>query len=288
MLPRKTCLVLEGGGLRGIYTNGVLLEMKRHGLQYDCVMGISAGALNAASWVADELERAAIINTRFINDNDYIGPMSLLQYKSIVNFDFLFYGKGEELEPFNFDRFEQNLQHIRYVAGATDASTGKLKVFDSEQGLDVRLAAQASASIPALTPGTQIDGELYYDGGLSDPMLLSKALEDGYEKIVVVLTQDSLTNRSSFTPALLRLMRLRMRETPAIYENLLKSGDMYQQVLTFADELEREGRIFIIRPSRIINISFREYSSESMSETLHMGVMDMKSRIDELERYLKS
>lgn len=283
----STCLVLEGGALRGVYTTGVLLGLARHNIHFDCVMGISAGCLNGLSWVSGQLDRAARINTAMVDDPDYLGKNPLISQRSVINFHMLFEGKSGVLEPFDWRRFYTS--PVNFITAATRGIDGQQVIFEKrDPNCNMRLAAQASCSIPGLTPGLSIDGEHYFDGGMSDPCLLHLALERNYDKIVVVLTQQDLMNRGGYSKTVLRLMRIRLRQYPAIHACLRHSEDLYHRLGEDALRYEKEGRIFVLEPSRPVDINFREHDPARMQSYLNLGQYDLEQRIGALLRYLQA
>ena len=183
----KGCLVVEGGAFRGLHTQGFLDVMMEHGLNLSCVIGVSAGALAGVNYVAGQIGRSARTNIAFRHDSRYIGAKSMLHSHSLLDVGFLTEDRGI-LEPLDRERFDR--PERRFVAVATNCETGAATYFEKGKCGDILLAARASATMPFLSPVVMIDGAPYLDGGCACAIPYRWALDQGYEKIVVLRTRD--------------------------------------------------------------------------------------------------
>ena len=181
------CLVLEGGAFRGLYTQGFLDAMMENGLNLSCVIGVSAGALAGINYVSGQIGRSARTNLTFRHDSRYVGAKSLLHSHSILDVGFLTEDRGI-LEPLDYERFKRPDQ--RYVAVATDCRTGQATYFEKGRCVNILMAARASATMPFISPVVMVEGAPYLDGGCACKIPYVWALEQGYEKIVVIRTRD--------------------------------------------------------------------------------------------------
>ena len=185
----KTCYVLEGGSMRGNFTAGILDYFLMHDLPYpDCIVAVSAGTLAAASYLSGQIGRAVRVNTTFANDWRYCSMRSYALTGNALGKDFLFDKVQHELDPFDFDTFRSN--PTEFYGVCTNVETGQaeyLKVDDAEEDKDV---IRASASMPLMSTFVDIGGKKLLDGGTADSIPIRWTLEKGFDKIVVILTQD--------------------------------------------------------------------------------------------------
>ena len=179
------CLVLEGGAFRGMYTQGALDAWMQRGLNFQCTLGVSAGALAGVSYVSGQIGRSARANLGHRHDKAYIGTDALRKSKSLIRLDFLL-NDYNAIEPLDEARFHDPRR--RFLAEATDCRTGEAVFWERGQ-CDIFSAAKASASMPFVTPMVNVDGVPCLDGGCSCGIPFDWALSQGYEKIVVIRTR---------------------------------------------------------------------------------------------------
>lgn len=311
------CLVLEGGAFRGLHTQGFLDAMMENGLNLSCVIGVSAGALAGINYVSGQIGRSARINIAYRHDSRYIGAKSLLHSHSILDVGFLTEDRGV-LEPLDRDRFDRSKQ--RYVAVATNCETGEAAFFEKGKCADILLAARASATMPYISPAVMIDGVPYMDGGCACAIPYGWALEQGFEKIVVLRTRDAsyrdtdrvLRRADALAENLMKRKlpgagrvyraypvlaeRLARREQSAVnriyrrYPALAKAlGEGAQRYNRQCDELERlhaQGRLLHVTPSRPIRVGRIEGDVTKLKELYQQGRQDCLDKLPELRRYL--
>ena len=200
------CMVLEGGAFRGNYTSGVMDALMENGINLSCTIGTSAGAMIGANYVAGHIGRAAKINLRFRHDKRYMGPSVFRRNKGIIGFDFILatYGGVDSTYPLNLARFFDPAK--RFVAVTTNIKTGKPEYFEKGECTDIFRAIAASASMPMVSKPVSMDGQLYLDGGCADSIPFKWALNEGYEKIIVIKTRDD-SYRKSDTETELKIKR---------------------------------------------------------------------------------
>ena len=179
------CMVLEGGAFRGVYTSGVLDALLQAGIQMQCTIGVSAGALTGLNYVAGQIGRAARINLTYRHDPRYVGPKALRRNRGVIGFDFLF-DTVNQWEPFDEATFARTDR--RFLAVATDCTTGRAVYFEKGACPALFQAVRASASMPFVSKPVWIDGMPYLDGGCADKIPYAWALAAGFEKIIVVRT----------------------------------------------------------------------------------------------------
>lgn len=278
-------LVLEGGSMRCLFTSGVLDVFLERGLHFPYVIGVSAGSLSGLNYVSKQIFRTAGINIRFANDRRYLGMRSLLRTGSIFNFDMIFGEISKELVPFDYQAFEGSDQ--RYIAVATNCKTGEATFHEKGISEDIYKGARASSSIPLLAPIVQADGFACLDGGVAMPIPYEKAMADGYDKIVLVLTRDKNYRKSPVSSMMRRLYHRAYRSYPAFIERLENVPEQYNQLQEEIDRLEAEGRIFVIRPEEPVKVKRTERDTDKLKELYAIGQSIGEEKWDAMMRYLE-
>ncbi|MGI6497740.1 MAG: patatin-like phospholipase family protein [Oscillospiraceae bacterium] len=278
-------LVLEGGSMRCLFTAGVLDLFLERELYFPYVIGVSAGSLSGLNYVSKQAFRTAGINIRFANDRRYLGVRNFLRTGSIFNFDMIFGEISQTLMPFDYQTFESSTQ--RYIAVATDCKTGEATFHEKGVSEDIYKGARASSSIPLLAPVVQADGFSCLDGGVAMPIPYEKAMADGYEKIVVVLTRDKNHRKPPASPMVRNLYHRAFRSYPAFVDRLERVPEQYNQLQEEMDRLEAEGRIFLIRPEEPVKVKRTERDTDKLKELYAIGQSIGAARWDDMMRYLE-
>ena len=280
---RRSCLVLEGGALRGIYTAGVLDALMKEKIKVDAVIGVSAGALFGVNYVSHQPERALRYNLDNINNKDYMGFSSLIRTGNIMNEEFCFKKLIYETDPFDFDTFDKS--KIKFYATITNLETGKpeyKEITDSRKEMDY---LKASGSMPLLSKIVKIDNNLYLDGGISDSIPVKKAQELGYDKIIVVTTQpkEYIKKKYKMLP-----FKLAYNKYPNFINTLKKRHINYNNTTKYIKEEENKGNIFVIRPTRKVKIKKIEKNPDIIKEQYYLGFNDAENKLEDLKKYLKN
>ncbi|MBP1556697.1 MAG: patatin family protein [Oscillospiraceae bacterium] len=276
----KTGLVLEGGGMRGMYTIGVLDHFLEQNINFDYVIGVSAGACNGISFVSNQKGRNFRVNTIHIRDKRYISLSNFFREGSLFGMDFLFDLVPNVLEPFDYDTFLSS--PTEFVVGVTNVETGRPEYYVKSDFDHDTTALRASSSIPCFSPIVDYRGKKYLDGGTSDPIPFKKALADGCERIVVVLTRDR--NYRKKPESMRPLYHHIFRKYPAMYEALDRRYLIYNRTLEELHELEREGKAIVIAPENPLEISRFENNPERLVAASKLGQKDAAA----LEQKIKS
>ncbi len=277
------CMVLEGGGFRGVYTSGVLDFLMENGINMQATVGVSAGALIGANYVSGQIGRAARINLRYRHDSDYIGIGAIKRNDGIVGFDFM-YSELDKIESLDKERFKDPSR--RFVAVATNCLTGKEEYFDKEDCSDIFQAVRASASLPFVSKMVDIDGKPYLDGGCACKIPYKWALEQGYEKIIVVKTRDDSYRKPESKHQVETVCDVTYRNYPEFAHSLATSDERYNRECDEVEELRKEGRIFVISPSQPVTVGRMETDMEKLGEFYLLGYEDAKRSFEELKEYL--
>lgn len=273
------CLVLEGGAYRGVYEEGILDVLMENDLYFSCVIGVSAGALNAISYLARQVKRSANINIEYRHDKRYINELKLFK-KEVVNLDFLF-DEANKKYPLDMKTFMDSPQKL--VVVATDCTSGKAKYFIKGE-CDIFEAVKASASMPFISNMVMIDGVPYLDGGCADKIPYRWAIDEGYDKIVVLRTRDRGYRKSEDLPE--GIIERFYKGYPAFAKVLADTNRMYNEECDNLDILTKLGIIFTIGPSEPLNMGRLERDVDVIKKAYEKGREDAQENLEALYAYL--
>lgn len=279
-------LILEGGSLRSLFTSGVLDVFMEHNLYFSDVTGVSAGSLTGVNYVSRQPGRSAKLNIDYVNDKRYLGVNNLILHHEIFNFDFLFNDLSHSILPMDFDTFYKSPQH--FTAVATNLRTGEAEYFEKSSCSDILAAIRASSSMPMLSKAVKMNGELYLDGGCAMAIPYQKAIDDGFEKIELVLTRQQGYRKLYTKPSMLHLYAKYFRHFPKFLSALYAVPTRYDAQQREIDRLEKEGRIFVIRPQGPVNVSHTEKDTAKLKALYEEGRQEAERRMDALKRYLEA
>lgn len=282
----NAALVLEGGSLRCLYTAGVLDFFMEHGIEFSCVIGVSAGALTAANYITNQKRRSARINIMHSSDSNYYGLKQLLSKKSAFNFDYLFDNPINQLYPYDMKKYKNRKQ--KFYIGATDCITGHIKYFEAGDNYNKMTEyLRASSSLPLLAPMVKISNGLYLDGGIVAPIGLEKALEEKYDKVVVILTRNiNFTKRPKSFP-IQTLFSLAYRKYPALMKALNDMPDTYNHIRKKTSEMQKNNKIFVIQPKKVPKMGNIEKDARKMVQLYLQGLDDAEKTLLEMKTYLE-
>ncbi|MBE7703418.1 MAG: patatin family protein [Cyanobacteria bacterium SIG28] len=276
----QTAFVLEGGAMRGLYTAGVLDVFMRNNITTNAIYGVSAGALFGINFKSKQIGRAIRYNIKYAHEKNYMGLYSLLTTGNIMNKEFCFNKLVNELDKFDFETF--NNSPIDFFAVVTNVETGLaeyIKIVDAKYGLE---ALRASGSMPFVSKCVDFEGAKYLDGAISDPIPLQKALDEGYEKIVVVLTRpESYRKNKNYMP-----YSLIYGKYPKFVKTAINQFERYNQTLDLIKKYENDGKIVVLRPSRSLKIARVEKDLKKIDAIYQLGVNDCISNLDKIKNYM--
>lgn len=278
----KTGLVLEGGGVRGIYTAGVLDVFMEHGITFDGVIGVSAGAIHGCSYLSNQKGRSIRYYKKYCNDPRFMSFKSWIKTGDIVGADFCYRQLPDELDIYDHEQFYKNTSDF-YVT-CSNVETGKpeyIQIKDMKTQID---ALRASASLPYFSRVVEINDKKYLDGGCTDSIPIEAFMNMGYEKNVVVLTRDAAYRKEPEMPLMPKLC---YRKFPEFTNALLNRHTFYNQTVEKIMELEKEGRIFVIRPEQPLNIGRMEKDPENVQRVYDIGYADGQKYLNNMLEWLK-
>lgn len=285
---QKGALVLEGGSLRGLFTAGVLDVLMDGQIWFEYVNGVSAGSLCGYNYIARQPGRTRDIDETFCADRRFLGVNNLLHNGGVFNFNFLFGEVANVLNPVDKDAFAASPQIFEAVA--TDCLTGQPNYFrkGTMSPADFDLACRASSSMPALSEIVYINGVPYLDGGCACPIAYHRAMALGYEKRVVVLTRPAGYRKK---PQISRGLeetarRLYAPRYPAFFAALREINRRYNAQYTELERLEREGKVFLLRPGEPVLVGRLERHADKLEALYQQGRNVCMERLEDLMRYL--
>ena len=280
-----TALILEGGGLRGNYTAGVLRFFMDQGLYYPYVIGVSIGACNGSNYVARQPERNRVVNTRYVRDPRFLSYRRLFAGGGLFGMDFVFGTIPLQLVPFDFERFFTSDQ--RHITTVTDCATGEPRYYEKDHlgRRDFLRILQAGCSLPLLQKPVRFDKCVLMDGGIADPIPLRKSMADGNTRHVLILTQPR-GYRKQASP-LTRLINLRYAHFPGLSRAFADRHRRYNETMQCIDDLERKRMVFTIRPATSLSVSRAERNKDKLYAIYDQGYNDATAHHAALTTYLK-
>ena len=263
----KTGLVLEGGGMRGVFTSGVLDAFMKHDLYFRYIVAVSAGACNGMSYVSRQPRRARISNIDYLARYKYIGIRHLVTQGCIFDRELLYDKFPKQLLPFDFDEYFKHAKDFEMVT--TNCLTGKAmylrETSDRQRSLDI---VRASSSLPYVSKIVTVDGIPMLDGGIIDSIPINRAIETGHEHNVVILTRNKGwrdTGKDRKVPAFI------YKNYPRLRVALSHRHVVYNQQIDLIDRLEAEGKITCIRPMRPMEVGRIENDVEKLERLYEEG-----------------
>lgn len=279
----KTGLVLEGGAMRGLFTAGVTDVMMEEGITYHGAVGVSAGAVFGCNYKSHQPGRVLRYNLRFCKDPRYSSFRSLAKTGDLFGADFCYREIPDHLDPFDRQTYAADPMNF-YVVG-TDVHTGKPVYHNCLTGDETDLDwFRASASMPLASRIVSVGGWDLLDGGIADSIPLKYLEEQGYDRIVVVLTQPMgyVKTKNKAMP----LMRKVYKQYPALLETMARRQDVYNETTAYVRDKERRGEIFVIRPEAPLDIKRVEHRREKIQAVYDLGRAVGQKRLAALKEFL--
>lgn len=263
----KAGLVLEGGGMRGVFTSGVLDCFMDRGIRFPYTIGVSAGACNGLSYMSGQRGRAKYSNIDMLDRYHYIGWKYLLKQRNIMDFDLLFNDFPERILPYDYDAYFRTPE--RYVMVTTNCLTGEANYFEEKHSKErVMEIVKASCSLPFACPIAYIDGVPMLDGGIVDSIPLLRARHDGFTNNVVVLTRNRGYRKKiqgTKCPSFI------YRNYPRLREAINARSRVYNAQLAMVEQMEDAGELFVIRPQRPVEVGRMERNIRKLTALYEEG-----------------
>ena len=274
-ITAKSGLILEGGGMRGIFTIGVLDNFMDRGIRFPYIIGVSAGACNGLSYMSHQRGRAKYADIDLLKEYNYIGLKYLFTKGNIMDFDLLFHKFPEEISPYDYDRLASSPE--RYEMVTTSCITGKACYFEEKKDprrvIDI---VKASSSLPFVCPIAYVDGEPMLDGGISDSIPLERAMSLGYDNNLVVLTRNHGYRKPQKAT---RVPFFFYRKYPKVKETISGRNAMYNKQMELVEGMEREGRVQVLRPMKPVEVGRIERNIDKLLALYQEGY-DLAAQIE--------
>lgn len=277
-------LVLEGGGMKGVYTSGVLDFFMDKGISFSSCYGVSAGACSLASFLSGQRERAYRVTVDYLEDKNYCSVYSLLKTGDMFGVQMCYYDIPEKLYPYDYETY--NKYEGSFYSVVTNIETGKpeyIPIKDMKKDIE---AIRASASLPLVSRNVEINGKLYLDGGISDAIPIRRSIEDGNQKNIVVLTKEVGYRRKP--ASMTSLMKLHYRKYPKVYELMKNRHIAYNETLDYLEQQVKENYAFVIRPKLPSGVGRIEKDEEKLRVLYEQGYQDAQECYPQLKEYLES
>lgn len=254
IIDEKSSIILEGGGMRGVFTCGVLDSLMERGITFPLTVGVSAGACNGLSYMSHQRGRARYCNIDLLKEYNYIGFKYLIAKGSIMDFDLLFKEIPERISPYDYEALAENPDE--FVMVTTNCLTGKAEYLsekhNSKRIMDI---VRASSSLPYVTRIAYVDGTPMLDGGIADSIPIAYARSRGFKNSLVVLTRNRGYRKSEKSTPLSKLF---YKKYPKLQSAIKERNRIYNNTLDYIERLEERGEILVIRPERPIEVGRME------------------------------
>ena len=277
-------LVLEGGGMKGMYTAGVLDFFLDKGIEFSSVYGVSAGACHMCSYLSKQRGRSLDVNVDYLDTRRYCGLESLLTTGDLFNVNICYHLIPEHLNPYDYEAFNQYKGKAFSVA--TDIVTGRpvyFRIRDMKADID---KIRASASLPLVSRNVKIGDRYYLDGGISDSIPLQQSIMDGNRKNVVVMTKEVGYVRKPSTQ--LGLVKMRYARYPKVYELMARRHTSYNEQLEYIERQQELGNAFVIRPKAASAVARVEKDTEKLKALYQQGYDEAAECYEELLKFLEA
>lgn len=263
-----TGLVMEGGGMRGLFTSGIIDTWLQNGVTFPCAVGVSAGACFGVNFKSEQWGRALRYNVQMVGNKEYMSVQSMLKTGEYINSNYCYHVVPTQIDIFDNDTFRRNPMDFWLVC--TDIQSGdpvyhKLQSVDYE-GLEW---IRASASLPIVSKPVQLEGKRLMDGGLSDSIPLRFIEGLGYEKNVVILTQPLGYRKKAMSGVW--LYRMLYPRYPKLAQLLSRRHEMYNEELHYVELQSERGKVLIIAPPEPLAIGRVEQNPERMTAITQLG-----------------
>lgn len=247
----KIGIVVEGGGMRGVFAAGVLDALLERGVKADYIIGVSAGACHASSYVSGQKGRSFRTNIDYIDDLRYLSLHNFLTTGSFFGMDFVFHEIPDQLDPYDYGAMMAS--PVEFEIGVTDLVTGRPAYFGKEDLYPGSSLLAASCALPVFSKPVEWKKRLYLDGGSSDPIPIRRALEKGCTRLLIVLTRERAYHKKPEGPR--AAYQAAYRAYPETVRTLSLRHIVYHRAQSLAARLESEGKALVLAPDAPVAVS---------------------------------
>lgn len=277
-------LVLEGGGMKGIYTAGVLDFFLDKEIEFSSCYGVSAGACCLCSYLSKQRKRAYRVNVDYLEQKSYCSVESLLKTGDLFGVDMCYGLIPDYLDPYDYDTFEK--YQGKAYAVVTNIRTGEAEYMPLKDMHKDIVAVRASSSMPLVSRNVKIGDGIYLDGGISDSIPLRRSIKDGNRKNVIVMTKEEGYIRQP-AGAELALVKARYIRFPKVYERMRERHLAYNSTVQYIEEMQKQGKVFVIRPKHKSDVGRVEKDKAKLDALYEEGYRDAENCYLELLEYLE-
>ncbi|MBE5947267.1 MAG: patatin family protein [Lachnospiraceae bacterium] len=280
----KVGLVLEGGGMRGMYTAGVLDVFMEEGLMPDGVIGVSAGAIHGCNFLAQQYGRSVRYNLKYINDKRYVSLKSLITTGDLFNVEFCYDTIPNELNKFDYDKFKEIAKDVPFYVGCTNVETGEPEYIRCTDLKEEMNYLRASASLPLVSKIVEVGDKKLLDGGVSDSIPMAFFRKIGFKKNIVVLTRpEGYEKKADPTIGVVEKV---YSKYPNLVEACRERSESYNRTVDYIEYYERQGQAIIIRPSKEVKIGRVEKNTNKLKYMYKLGRYDTKKKLDKIKEFM--
>ncbi len=276
-------LILEGGTFRPIFSSGVMDALLDAGVEFPYVIGVSAGITDGFSYASKQTRRNYDILMNHRHDKRYVGLRNYISDKSLFGLKFAYETIPNDLYPFDWETFLKNPIEIK--VGVTNVETGQCEYLDGKKLDQQCTMLKATCAIPFAFPIIHLNGKGYYDGGICDPIPVRKAMADGHEKMLIVLTRPKGYRKKLSRANVLASRRLKKRY-PHLVKPLLTRHELYNETLAYCEQLEQEGKAIILRPTEEVQIDSFEKDLDKIDRIYQFGYQLAMENMESIKKLL--
>lgn len=280
---KDTSLILEGGSFRTVYTAGILDAFLDHEIMMPYILGVSAGAISACSYISEQKERTFRVIADYRHDKRYMGFRNFIKERSLFGLNFAYDVVPNQLNLFDWEKFKSYEGSVQF--GVTNAKTGQVEYKNALEMDRSCTLLRATCAIPVMFPEIKLEEEAYFDGGLAEPIPINKAESDGFEKHVLILTRPKgyrkhTDRQSKFT------MKLLSTRYPKLVETMKRRVIRYNETIRYIEKLEEQGKVFVFRPEQAIQSLEKDVNV--MRKNYEFGYKHAIEKMDELKQFLNN
>lgn len=280
----KTGLILEGGGMRGLFTAGVTDVFMENGIEFDAAIGVSAGAAFGCNFKSRQIGRVIRYNKQFAKDPRFCSLRSLIKTGDLFGAEFCYHTIPDTIDIFDTQAYIDNPMDFYVVV--TDVETGEAVYVNSDEAGDDSLEYfRASASMPLVSRAVEINGRKYLDGGIADSVPLQYFESIGFKKNVIILTQPAGYVKKPSSAV--KLMKYALKEYPMIAKTMENRHNEYNETLALIAEREKSGDALVIRPEAALEIGRIEHNPDVMQRVYEQGRAVAEKRLEEIKSFIK-
>lgn len=285
---KDTALIFEGGGMRGVFTAAIANVLNESGIFFDYVAGISAGSSNTVNYISRDTERTKKSYIDIVDDPSFGGFKTFLKGEGFFNSEYIYekWGKADGAAPFNMENFILN--PAKFKIGTFNINTGKTVYWGRDYANTVdRLMkiVRASSSMPFFMPKTEIEGEMYYDGGLNGGIPLDIAKKDGYDKYFIVRTRKKDYRKVPMTKREDLLIKAYFKKYPKVYDAMAIRYKKYNSTLENINQLEKDGRALVVYPEEMF-VESKDTDRKKLTEMYNISYSQGLKEVNRWRNFL--